>query len=481
MKKTLPKILLIAVSVITINTNAQQNINNYIKVFFNHPVDTSRALNGNYATYITNSLSDTLAAFINRAKYTLDVAQYDYTSYGSSGVAEIATAINNAYARGVKIRWIDDGSSPNSGLNSFNSGIPTLASPTGGNYNIMHNKFIIEDVYAPDSTQAFVWTGSADWSNEMNTEDYNNDLYIQSKQLAQAYTQEFDFMWGDTTHGSQPNTALSKFGPYKPHISRHTFTIGGSEVELYFSPTDSVNTQIYNHILTANTDVYAAVYAFSETSDATAITNAYNKGAYAAAILDQYSLQYGAYSVLSNYLANDATIYSGKYIYHDKYMIVDPSNACSDPFVWTGSHNWTASANSTNDENSIVIHNDTIAKMYLQSFAEDFLVISGNALDTVHVACALGVNSINGEQITVNTYPNPYTDKVTVNYTLLQDEPVTIDVYNVMGQKVACLADGKMQTAGNHQLEYKAEAAGVYMLNIKAGQGSVVKKLVQVN
>jgi phosphatidylserine/phosphatidylglycerophosphate/cardiolipin synthase-like enzyme len=458
----------------------QQVITDKIKVFFNHPIDASWA-RGVVATYIPNTLSDTMSAYINRAKYTVDIAQYDYSAYNSKGVGEFATAVNNAYARGVKIRWIHDGSAPNSGLNLLNSNIPTLGSPTGGNYNIMHNKFIVIDVNSPDSTEAIVWTGSADWSNEMNNEDYNNNLSLQSKQLALAYTQEFNIMWGDTVPGGKPNTTLSKFGPYKTSVTNHTFTIGGSTVELYFSPTDSVNKQILAHIATANTDIYSAMYAFSETSDATAIVNTVKLGAYAASIIDQYSLQYGSFSILSNYLATNATIYSGNYIYHDKYLIVDPSNPCSDPQVLTGSHNWTATANSTNDENTIIIHNDTIANLYLQSFAQDFLVISGHAIDTAHTSCPLGMAQLNNNNISVNTYPNPFTDKATIVYSLLQDEKVTVNVYDIMGQKVATLVDGKMQPAGNHQLEFQGASAGVYILNIQSGTAHTVKKLVQVN
>ncbi|HWY98156.1 MAG TPA: phospholipase D-like domain-containing protein, partial [Bacteroidia bacterium] len=200
---------------------AQQNITDKIKVFFNHPVDTSFSTTGIHATFITNTLSDTMSAYINRAKYTVDVAQYDYTAYNSSGVGEFATAINNAYARGVKIRWICDGAAPNSGLSLLNSSIPTLPSPTGGNYNIMHNKFIIIDVDSPDSTSAIVWTGSSDWSIWMNAADYNNNLSIQSKALAKVYTEEFNIMWGDSTHGGAPNLTLSKFGPFKTKVSNH--------------------------------------------------------------------------------------------------------------------------------------------------------------------------------------------------------------------------------------------------------------------
>ncbi len=481
MRKASQMFLALFVLLVYGRISAQQNITDKIKVFFNHPVDTSFSTTGIYATFITNTLSDTMSAYINRAKYTVDVAQYDYTANNTSGVGEFAAAINNAYARGVKVRWICDGAAPNSGMNLLSSNIPTLPSPTGGNYNIMHNKFIIIDANSPDSTNAIVWTGSSDWSVWMNASDYNNNLSIQSKALAKVYTQEFDIMWGDTVHGGAPNLALSKFGPYKTKVTGgHVFTIGGSTVEVYFSPTDSVNNQILSHIATAKTDIYSAMYAFSETSDANMIVTTVKNGAFAAAIMDQYSLQYGAFTIMSNYLASNLTIYSGSDIYHDKYLIIDPSNPCSDPMVLTGSHNWTATANSTNDENTIIIHNDTIANLYLQSFAEDFNVISGGPLSRVTVPCALGIARLNNNSASVEVYPNPYSDKATINYTLADAEKVSASVYDIMGQKITTLVADEMQDAGMHQLEFRGALAGVYVLKLQVGQNSLVQKLVQV-
>src|SRR5580698_3447407 len=83
-----------------------------IKCYFNHPVNTSIS-SGINAVYLNGSFADTIAAYINRAKYTVDIAQYDYTSSASDSTAVIATAANNAVLRGVIVRWIYDGSSSN--------------------------------------------------------------------------------------------------------------------------------------------------------------------------------------------------------------------------------------------------------------------------------------------------------------------------------------------------------------------------------
>src|ERR1035437_2453319 len=127
-----------------------------IKCYFNHPVNTAVS-SGTNAIYLNGTFADTIAAYINRAKYTIDIAQYDYTSNGTtSHVKMLATAINNAHARGVVIRWIYDGSSSNTGLSlvTWTTNVNKLASPVASGY-IMHNKFMIVDANSTTASDAF--------------------------------------------------------------------------------------------------------------------------------------------------------------------------------------------------------------------------------------------------------------------------------------------------------------------------------------
>ena len=56
-------------------------------------------------------------------------------------------------------------------------------------------------------------------------------------------------------------------------------------------------------------------------------------------------------------------------------MIVDQDAPSSDPLVFTGSHNWSAAADNDNDENTLVIHDATIANIYYQNLLNDLLKI----------------------------------------------------------------------------------------------------------
>ena len=254
-----------------------------IKTYFTKPVDNSFS-SGINATYLNGVAFDTLAAYINRAKYTIDICQYEYKTWTGD---PIYVAINAAHTRGVKIRYIQDGSyaSTNTGVAALNASIPVAASPTTSAYGICHNKFVIIDENSSDTSKAVVWTGSPDWDKTMQQGDYNNIIIFQSRQLAQAFTHEFNIMWGDTTHGGAFNSTNSKFGPNKPNSGSHIFHIDGTKVELYFSPSDGVNNQIISNINSATVDLYCGMFTFTETTNSTDIVNRKNAGVFAALYL----------------------------------------------------------------------------------------------------------------------------------------------------------------------------------------------------
>jgi phosphatidylserine/phosphatidylglycerophosphate/cardiolipin synthase-like enzyme len=103
------------------------------------------AINQN-ATQLFEAIDDTLIAYIDRAIQTLDITIYDFNL---TNISNISNAINAAYNRGVDVRVISDGSlaATNTGITAISSSIIKIPSPTGSNYGIMHNKFVIIDAY----------------------------------------------------------------------------------------------------------------------------------------------------------------------------------------------------------------------------------------------------------------------------------------------------------------------------------------------
>ncbi|MGZ3885136.1 MAG: phospholipase D-like domain-containing protein, partial [Bacteroidia bacterium] len=280
--------------------------NPYIKCYFNHPVNTtvSSGVNAHYNT----SFKDTLIGYINRAKYSIDFCVYDYLHSTGDGFDAIATAVNSAYARGVVIRWIYNGSSTNSGLSLLNSNIKTIGSPTTSAYGICHNKFAVFDANSSNPADAFVWTGSFNFSLAQNSSDYNNIIIIQNKPLAQAYYAQFNQMWGGT--GSAPNLTNSKFGTFKSPSATTSFTVGGTPVEVYFSPKDNATTQMQNYVSTANFELHFGIYTFTDNNIATAIKNRILAGVSSKGIEDQFSQSYSPYSTLSPTMGSNFKVYT---------------------------------------------------------------------------------------------------------------------------------------------------------------------------
>ncbi|GEM_PF-4043289 len=76
-------------------------------------------------------------------------------------------------------------------------------------------------------------------------------------------------------------------------------------------------------------------------------------------------------------------------------------------------------------------------------------------------------------------YPNPFNATTTINFQLPTDNDVTLDVYNLLGQKVTTLINGHIN-AGYHTVQWDAShySSGVYFYSLKAGNFHQVKKLM---
>jgi hypothetical protein len=76
-------------------------------------------------------------------------------------------------------------------------------------------------------------------------------------------------------------------------------------------------------------------------------------------------------------------------------------------------------------------------------------------------------------------YPNPFNPSTTVEFALPKDARVNLDVYNVLGQRVATLVD-EIRAAGYHSVRFNAGqlASGLYIYRIVAGDVTMVKKMM---
>jgi hypothetical protein len=76
-------------------------------------------------------------------------------------------------------------------------------------------------------------------------------------------------------------------------------------------------------------------------------------------------------------------------------------------------------------------------------------------------------------------YPNPFNPAVNISFTLKEIVDVNVRVYNLLGQQVAVLSNGKMN-AGKHTLTFDGRnlASGMYFLRFEAGPLNEIKKMI---
>ncbi len=340
-----------------------------IIVYFNQAVDTSVS-GGTHAISLINQFTDTIVAYINRAQETIDMMMYD------NDCRAIIDALNAAHDRGVQIRFISDipgASEPeDTVLVHLN---PQIAFLAGNDESIMHNKIMIFD--RNDVQHCQVMVGSTNHTLANLNKDYNNMVIIQDQSLAKAYMLEFYEMWGSNT--MTPNAALAKFGSQKADNTPHQLNIAGKRVELYFSPSDQTTSKINAAILSANHNVEFGVMAFTENVLGNAIKTVHNAGTDVRGIIDYVEFTGSEFQMLlSNNIAvldyqnPDGSQWPEGATFHSKYVIVDYGFSESNPLVVNGSHNWTATADSRNDENTLIIYDETIANLFHQEFTQSY-------------------------------------------------------------------------------------------------------------
>ena len=413
-----------------------------IHVYFNGPVDHSVATD-ELALSLGTDMNDTVAAWITSAQHTLDVAAYNFNDQ------TLQEAFNTAAANGVQIRWIYEGQNANIGLSSLDDAIVTHPR-TDGEGSGMHNKFIVGD--ADHADKAFVLTGSTNLTTGQLVSDLNNVIVLEDQSLARAYELEFEEMWG--AEGMEPNAANAKFGPDKTWNTPVDFVVGGSPVELYFSPSDGTTAAIQAQIEGANSDFEFALLTMTRDDLGDAIVEL-NQSFFVSPIgvIEQVNV---TGSEFDNMIGNGVQVYahepSGDC--HHKYAIVDHGDVDSDPTVITGSHNWSSSAENVNDENTLFVHDARVANLYHQEFRAIVNAVTGN-VD--------GLSDLGDP--TWSLMPNPAREQA-----WLQGVQAT-DVVRVLDAGGRVVDVEQVRQGGAVQLELGRLTAGMYHVTVTSTNG----------
>jgi competence ComEA-like helix-hairpin-helix protein len=274
-----------------------------------------------------------------------------------------------------------------------NAGIPWLDDTSDGSAGsgLMHHKFVVIDQQTVVATTANFTLSDlhGDLKDPSSRGNANSLLLIASPELATAFRNEFNVMWGDGPGGQ----ADSVFGVRKPFRPVQSFTVDDATVRVKFSPTSSslpwqssTNGLIGSTLQQSKATVDLALFVFSEQNLANLLAVKHQQGVTVRALIDP-SFAYQSYSevldmlgVFRSRLPNTCTIEANNQPWqrpietvgmarlpegdrlHHKYGVVDQQT------VIVGSHNWSDAANEINDELLLVIENSTVAAHFHREF-----------------------------------------------------------------------------------------------------------------
>jgi phosphatidylserine/phosphatidylglycerophosphate/cardiolipin synthase-like enzyme len=441
---------------------------------FNRSVDTTQGIapraNGN-----VNYLS-VLREKILHAHRSIDLALY---SFGGVTADSVLVWLLEAHSRGVAVRVIGDSIAVHSSkqFQSLNPlGIPAIINSFGANWktasNIHHNKFIVIDGRGDDGLNAWVLTGSWNLTDQQTTTDYQNIIYFQDLALARGFEAEFDQEWGSTTN--LPDARYARFSTNKLDVTPRTYSVNGTTVRLFFSPNRGAAFAINARIAAANRQILFALFLFTRQDLAATMIARHQSGIDIHGVVndnDKYeqtpALRAAGIDALD--FTGPATI-----LLHDKYAVVDAGTG--NGAVITGSFNWSTNAEQANNENLIIVENDTIAKLYYQDWLARYHENGGNQTITipqseVSLSSVVALNAV--------VYPNPGQSAVHLEWMQERSSMDRLVIYTSTGTAIS--ASEIYRHAGNATFTSPLmQHSGVYSIAIEHDGRKELRKFVLV-
>lgn len=288
-------------------------------------------------------IESALVARISTSQETIDTALYDLSS------ERVADALIAAHRRGVKIRIVtDDSHMDRKAVTAvIDAGIPLVND--NGRY-LMHNKFFIFDGHE-------VWTGSYNVTVNGAYRNNNNALLLDSVEMAEYYTREFEEMFSDRCFGRCSGGFFSSFS------QQGFFTAGSIPVEVYFSPDSEIEPVLTREIENAQESVRFMAFSFTSDALAEVLIKVASQGVKVTGIMESRGTG-TRYSEYRRLRVSGVTVYRDKnrYAMHHKVFIIDNHT------VITGSYNYSKNAEENNDENLIIIRDKNVTEEYIREF-----------------------------------------------------------------------------------------------------------------
>jgi len=79
----------------------------------------------------------------------------------------------------------------------------------------------------------------------------------------------------------------------------------------------------------------------------------------------------------------------------------------------------------------------------------------------------------------MQNYPNPFNPTTTIRYSIPEEQLVTLQIYNSVGEEVIELVN-EVKEAGNYEIEFdsKALSSGIYFYKLNSGKFLETRKMV---
>jgi hypothetical protein len=98
---------------------------------------------------------------------------------------------------------------------------------------------------------------------------------------------------------------------------------------------------------------------------------------------------------------------------------------------------------------------------------------------SVFLTLPIGLGEI-GIETGFNVYPNPFTQSTSIEYNLKKSSEVSVEVYNILGNKVSSFAAAELQSSGKHTYEFGNQPSGIYFVKLTVDNKSAVSKIVRM-
>ena len=170
------------------------------------------------------------------------------------------------------------------------------------------------------------------------------------------------------------------------------------------------------------------------------------------------------------------------------YLVDDTGGSCSTLSSWASTNGITTNAIFSNAGNVIkmtdygstgmpktIVLGGTSHSVF---YNVNGTVTSGGLTTAINNALATGITENTTSPLQVAAFPNPSSTKTKITYSLINSSEVTIDVLNLLGEKVNSVSLGK-QAAGKQEFDLNTEVltTGSYLVKINTGELTETIKL----